>query len=80
MSTIESNYFKSPYVVGIYDVNLITTDSSGHEYYENYKINLEEYLKTEQESTGIKEKIDSFFKSLIEAILKLLLFIFNFLF
>ena len=80
VSTIESNYFKSPYVVGIYDVNLITTDSSGHEYYENYKISVEEYLKTEQESNGIKEKIDSFFKSLIEAILKLLLFIFNFLF
>lgn len=79
-STIESNYFKTPYEVGVYDVNLTTTDSSGHEYLENYKISVLEYEVIEEDSNGFSDRLGAFFKSILNAIMALFIFLFHFLF
>ncbi len=81
ISEVTSNYFKTPFEVGIYEVNMKTKDANGTEYQEIYNIEVKE-----KEVENVDEKVSGgkrFLKSIkdfFELIMSFFALIFKFLF
>lgn len=75
-SIIESNYFKTPYEAGTYNINMVTTDSEGYEYKESYKI-----VVLKDTAKKIKNnKLGDIFKDVLQRLYNIMKMIFYFLF
>lgn len=81
ISVVESNYFKTPLVAGVYEVTMTTKDSKGLEYIETYSIEVKEKdvsaIKVKKSGMDkVLSSISGFFKLIISFFISIFKFMF----